>query len=81
MRGRGERGPRRDHVERIDERTEPQEAHAEVFPQGGQGLESALYREHIEGREFLGLALYVDEAALQSGSFEKSGTLIVTAEE
>ena len=42
------------------------QAHADVFPQGGQGLESALYREHIEGREFLGLALYVDEAALES---------------
>lgn len=39
-------------------------AHEEFFTRDAKGLESALYREHIEGRQFLGLAIYDDETAL-----------------
>jgi len=43
-------------------------AHQDLFTRDDQGLESALYREHVEGREFLGLAIYDDEAALESAT-------------
>jgi len=39
-------------------------AHQDLFTRDDQGLESALYREHVEGREFLGLAIYDEEAAV-----------------
>ena len=39
-------------------------AHEDFFTRDAWGLESALYREYVEGREFLGIAIYDDEAAL-----------------
>jgi hypothetical protein len=43
-------------------------AHQDYFTRDTKGLESALYREHVEGREFLGLAIYDDEDALTSAT-------------
>lgn len=43
-------------------------AHQDLFTRDDQGLESALYREHVEGREFLGLAIYDEEAALEGAT-------------
>lgn len=53
-------------------------AHEEFFARDTRGLESALYREHLEGRHFLGLAIYDDETAL--GGATRNALLAAFAE-